>query len=128
MENFMNITVDGNDIEISTKNIKLRNSLGFAIFCDPNNRNIEAEILRVENDIELLSFLETVDFGELIAIIRSSNNDNAIINLKDKLGFTNNQAESIFNMDLELITSQYSHNYLERLLKYKKLLTDFLND
>lgn len=66
-----------NDIEISTNKIELSNSIGFAIFCNPDNQNILAEISRVDNDIKLISIMEKIDLSEVVQIIRNSSDENA---------------------------------------------------
>ncbi|MBT6993938.1 MAG: hypothetical protein HN952_03175 [Candidatus Cloacimonetes bacterium] len=127
MESNLNIKLFGNDVEISTNNIRLNNSLGFAIFCNPGRQNIEAEISRVDSDLKLISIMEKIDLSEVINIVRSSvDGAAALLKLKNKFGYSDIEAESILNTDLQELGNSNFELYTKRLVAYKNLLKGFL--
>ena len=129
MKETENISLEIGSINISAINIQLAHSLGFSIFCRVENNGIKEEISRIERDLVFLSTIENIDAEEIIRIGRNSENNNEVEEgIMSKLGYTKKITELILNMDLANLTGGDYQNYITRLLKYKDLLTGFLNN
>ena len=90
-------------------------------------QNIEAEISRVDSDLKLISIMEKIDLSEVINIVRSSvDGAAALLKLKNKFGYSDIEAESILNTDLQELGNSNFELYTKRLVAYKNLLKGFL--
>lgn len=116
----MDINIDGNNVKITAENLKLNNSLGFLLFQD--KKNIKAEIDRVEKDIELLSFTQTIDLKTLLDALNSNSSGNSRANLISKLECTNEQAEFLLNIEISSFSKDFQSRLLVRLKEYKSFL------
>jgi len=98
----MKIEIKKNQITAIIANQEMLHSLMYSLFaCGNPKENIDAEIERIEKDLNLINAVSSISLESIIRLARKSQNEEELIkNIETKFSLTNQQAHYIANIEI----------------------------
>ena len=103
MESLIEIKLNGRSANLQVPALQLKHSLMYSLFSSKSfQENIEDEVLRIHDDLDILNGVISTDIAELARICRIAKNEKEMTEiLATELNLNKSQAEYIANLELD---------------------------
>jgi DNA gyrase/topoisomerase IV subunit A len=103
MGSLIEIKLNGKSANLQVPALQLKHSLMYSLFSSKSfQENIEDEVLRIHDDLDILNGVISTDIAELARICRIAKNEKEMTEiLATELNLNKSQAEYIANLELD---------------------------